>query len=494
MLPGGSSRNQQSQQSQQSGGKKKIKKLKMHLHDNDGDDSSDNNEFNEILLQYNLERLNEEQQYDFSYCDAHRDTYPFASSLSKNADDDSLFNPVCDPSYKEKEDEDEGGEEEGEDDKCRDYGESVEIRICTYQINTSCKLPFIEYLMVIYDHEKGDKGVFEFPKIDYIETKRKNAVKQAEEQVVKMLKKWNADGSNEGERENEVIKFRGIFKPKPFSSLKHNSGSKSGSKSSEKKPSSVYFFFQRYFKRSKHPPQLSKRHHVWWVLASEIVNFKKVMYMDVRSDVTELFIRNPEIMHLYDCKGRLLETPTICYFGDEFQKIKYLAFFGLLKAPVKSSFGPFYVATNFLSSMKYACYTHDQQPFELYSGEKITTGEHGKYKEGGVLRMVLFVGKMKVFLRDGPRDDSQISQELAKTDKTIEKFLSLRDSNGNWTEEYDTAYKGLHFASINDCVVVNPVEWFFKDYSHSIVVSYHNMATDNIPGKFDVDYTGYKLN
>jgi len=493
MLPGFSSRNQQSQQS---GGKKKLKKLKMHLHDNHGDSSGNNNEFNEILLQYNLERLTEEQQYDFSYCDAHRDTYPFASSLSKNADDDSLFNPVCDPSKDDEEgEEDEGGE--NEDEKCRDDDESVEIRICTYQINTSCKLPFIEYLMVISDHEKGGKDIFEFPKIDYIETKRKNVVKQAEEQVVKMLKKCNNDGSNgtnDGEREDEVVKFRGIFKPKPVSSLKHNSGSKTGANPGKKKRSSVYFFFQRYFKRQKHPPQLSKRHHAWWVMASEIANFKKVMYMDVNSDITELFIRNPEIMHLYDCKGRLLETPTICYFGDEFQKIKYLAFFGLLKAPVKSSFGPFYVATNFLSSMKYACYTHDQQPFELYSGEKITTGDHGKYKEGGVLRMVLFVGKMKVFLRDGPRDHSQISQELAKTDKTIEKFLSLRDSNGNWTEEYDTAYKGLHFASINDCVAVNPVEWFFKDYSHSTVVSYHNMATDNIPVKFDVDYTGYKLN
>ena len=198
-------------------------------------------------------------------------------------------------------------------------------------------------------------------------------------------------------------------------------------------------------------------------------------------------------MRLYDCKGRPLETPTVCYFGDEYQKIKYLAFFGLLKAPVKSSFGPFYVATNFLSSMKYACYTHNQQPFEVYSGEKITSGKHGKYKEGGVLRMILFLGKMKVFLKDGEPDDSQISQELAKTDKTVERFLSLRDSNGNWTQEYDTAYKGLHFASINDDVAVNPVEWFFKDYNHSVVISYHNIDTADIPDKFNVDYASYKL-
>jgi hypothetical protein len=46
---------------------------------------------------------------------------------------------------------------------------------------------------------------------------------------------------------------------------------------------------------------------------------------------------------------------------------------------------------------------------------------------------------------------------------------------------------------VNGDVVVNPVEWFFKDYNHSLVISYHNIDTESIPGKFDVDYTGYKL-
>jgi hypothetical protein len=449
MLPGFSSKNVQL------GGGKKSKRS-FH------GDVDGSNEMNEILLQYNLEKMND-QQHDFSHCDTHRDAYPFASSLSKNTEDDSLFDEGHHASHSEEQDQDQDKDQDQYD------SESIEIRLCTYQINTSCYIPFIEYHMVL-SHEKDGKQVFQFPKIDYVSSKRKSAEKQAEEHILNTL--MNDEDADDGN--GHVVKFRGIFKP-------------------QKKRSSVYFFFQKYFKKPKHPPQLTKRDRAWWVLPSEIANFKKVMYMDIDPDVNELFIRNPEIMHLYDCKGRLLETPTICYFGDEFQKIKYLAFFGLLKAPVKSSFGPFYVATNFLSSMKYACYTHNQQPFELYDGEKITSGEHGKYKEGGVLRMILFIGKMKVFLRDGEPDDSQISLELAKTDKTVEKFLPLRDSNGNWTEEYDTAYKGLHFASINDDVAVNPVEWFFKDYSHSLVISYHNIDTTNIPEKFDVDYADYKL-
>ena len=480
MLPGNSSKNKNINRvvngGANNGGKKHNK------HDEDHDDMS------ELLLQYNLEKMTEDE-YDFK--DKKCDTYPFASTLSK--DFDSLFDyeNISVPATLDSD----GGSED--DDSGDNSSDDIKINLCIYQINTSCEIPFIEFLMIREKQQKDDheekKKVFEFPHFDYVLSKR-TVLQQAEPYVSDTLARIEKqqdhndnDGGDEESKEknnnnNGMTKFRGF--------LKHTS--KKGT--TKKTPTNVYLFFQKYFKKLKHPPQLSKRDDVWWIVTSEIVNFKKVMYMDIDPVAYELFIRNPEIMHLYDCKGRLLETPTVCYFGDQFQKIKYLAFFGLLKAPIKSSFGPFYVATNFLSSMKYACYTHDQKPFELYSGESITSGKHGKYKEGGVLRMVLFIGKMKVFLKDGPPDDSQISQELAKTDESIAKLMALRDSNGNWTEEYDTAYSGLYFVALHEgAVAVNTVEWFFKNYNHSAVISYHKMDTADIPDKFDVDHTNYVL-
>ena len=89
---------------------------------------------------------------------------------------------------------------------------------------------------------------------------------------------------------------------------------------------------------------------------------------------------------------------------------------------------------------------------------------------------------MNVFFKSGIPDNSQISQEVAKTDESVRKLLALRDSNGNWTENYDTAYSGLYFVSIDDDdvgdndndakdkkkrIAVNTVEWFFKNYNHS---------------------------
>jgi hypothetical protein len=333
------------------------------------------------------------------------------------------------------------------------------------------------------DYNKASKNQqFEFPSIKYAPSKR-TVVDQAKNHISSILFK-----------DNEVVKYRGH--------LKTNNG--------------IYLFFHKYFRKLKFPPMLLLADDLWWTVTSEIVNFKKVLYIDVDKRATDLFTKNPAIMRLYDCNNQPIETPVICYYGDQYQKITYLAFFGLLKAPLKSSFGPFYVGTNFLSSMKYACYTHDNKPFELYDGTALTTGNHGKYVEGGVLRSVLFVGKMNVFLKSGIPDDSQMSLEVAKTDESVRKLLALRDSNGNWTENYDTAYSGLYFVSIDDNndnknddvddvgndndakdkkkrIAVNTVEWFFKNYNHSSILSYHMIETSSIPEKYHVDYTEYNI-
>ena len=428
-------------------------------------------------LQYNLDKLNDAGVYEFSSAsdnsdsdsDSDNDTrgssssssdsceiYPFASALKMDIDEVEI---------------------DADSSPASASGEEVKINICIYQINMTCEIPFIEYLLENKYNEDLKKQQFEFPSIDYIPSKR-TVLNQAKQYVNSILDK------------EDVVKYRGYLK----------------------KRNHYYLFFHKYFRKLNFPTKMSMVDTLWWTVVSEIVNFKKVLYLDVDKSVTSFFIKYPGIMRLYDCKMRVLETPVICYYGDQYQKITYLAFFGLLKAPLKSSFGPFYVGTNFLSSMKYACYTHDNKPFELYDGTALTRGNHGKYVEGGVLRSVLFVGKMNVFLKSGTPDNSQISQEVAKNDEAVRKLLALRDSNGIWTENYDTAYKGLYFVSIDKDekhdddddddddvkkgggkkrVVVNTVEWFFKDYNHSSILSYHMIDTETIPDKYNVDYSEY---
>jgi len=410
-------------------------------------------------LQYNLDKLNDAEAYDFSSAS---DSYSDSSSRenSRKSRDNCEIYPFASALKMDINEIDADADADA-------YHEEVKINICIYQINMSCKIPFIEYLLENKYNEDLKKQQFEFPSIDYIPSKR-TVLNQAKQYVNNILNK------------EDVVKYRGYLK----------------------KRNHYYLFFHKYFRKLNFPTKLSMADTLWWTVVSEIVNFKKVLYVDVDKRVTSFFIKYPGIMQLYDCKMRLLETPVICYYGDQYQKVTYLAFFGLLKAPLKSSFGPFYVGTNFLSSMKYACYTHDSKPFELYDGTALTNGKYGKYVEGGVLRSVLFVGKMNVFLKSGIPDNSQISQEVAKTDEAVRKLLSLRDSNGNWTVNYDTAYSGLYFINLGgidggggggDNIAVNTVEWSFKDYNHSSILSYHMVETETIPDKYDVDFVDYHI-
>ena len=46
----------------------------------------------------------------------------------------------------------------------------------------------------------------------------------------------------------------------------------------------------------------------------------------------------------------------------------------------------------------------------------------------------------------------------------------------------------------NKQVAVSTVEWFFKNYDHSSILSYHMVDTSAIPEKYNVDYNDYKIN
>jgi hypothetical protein len=116
-------------------------------------------------------------------------------------------------------------------------------------------------------NNKLKKQQFEFPNIKYAPSKR-TLLDQAKNHVSTVLFK-----------DNEVVKYRGY--------INTNNG--------------IYLFFHKYFRKLKFPYKLSMSDELWWIVTSEIVNFKKVLYVDVDKSAHEFFIKNPSIMRLYDC-------------------------------------------------------------------------------------------------------------------------------------------------------------------------------------------------
>lgn len=166
MLPGTSSRRIDS----------KPKKLK---------DEMENDSNRELSLQYNLDKLDDAGAYDFASDGSNSDDdannhnhedgceiYPFASALEKDVDESEID------------------------------AESV-IHICVFQINTSCELPFIEYMMKMMknsdDNTASEKQQFEFPSIKYAPSKR-TVIDQAKQYMNTLLD------------DDEVVKYRGHLK------------------------------------------------------------------------------------------------------------------------------------------------------------------------------------------------------------------------------------------------------------------------------------------
>ena len=117
MLPGNSSKNKNINRlvnggTMTSGGKKSK-------HNNHDGNDEDHDDMNELLLQYNLEKMTE-GEYDFNHCDI----YPFASTLSKDLESLLDFEDVSVPvptTLDSDGDDDDSGDNSSDD---------VEINLC----------------------------------------------------------------------------------------------------------------------------------------------------------------------------------------------------------------------------------------------------------------------------------------------------------------------------------------------------------------------------
>jgi len=170
----------------------------------------------------------------------------------------------------------------------------------------------------------------------------------------------------------------------------------------------------------------------WWATVSEIYNFRKVLFYDISNSVIDVFLSYPQMIHIY-YKDSLVETPMIVFNGNNSNIAKYNAIFSLNKSNNESRYGPFYYFTDLYNSMKYACYNLKTK----------------KYDKGGLVRFIIFPGKMKMFLQQNKPDKSEMAKYIYNKNP-IEKYTAqFRDNDCKWTESYNTAYNGSYNIKIN---------------------------------------------
>jgi len=99
----------------------------------------------------------------------------------------------------------------------------------------------------------------------------------------------------------------------------------------------------------------------------------------------------------------------------------------LKKSPNDSRYGPFYYFTDLANAMRYACYNESNNE---------------RYEKGGLVRFILFPGKMKMFSQHDKIDTSEMAEVIFENDPSEKNTGQFRDNDCKWTLRYNSAYNG----------------------------------------------------
>lgn len=236
-----------------------------------------------------------------------------------------------------------------------------------------------------------------------------------------------------------------------------------------------------YELREKNNTPCCGRHtdSIWWATVSEIFNHRKLMFYDISETVTDVFLAYPEAIKIYH-KESLIETPMVFYNGSDSNTARYNAVFSVKRANSESRYGPFYYFTHLYNAMRYACYDSD-------TGEKNT--------KGGVVRFVIYPGKMKVFIKKDKPDKSDMAKYIYSVNPVEKRTAQFRDNDCKWKEKYNSAYNGVHKITIKKSVIDDDDDdddiLYTNDTDNDSDTS--NDSNDSNDGDIDTDLTVDKV-
>lgn len=185
----------------------------------------------------------------------------------------------------------------------------------------------------------------------------------------------------------------------------------------------------------------------WWVTIDEIVNLKHCIGYNIHNHVNNYFLNNQWICSLYNNDNEVIETPSTVYLGAHYNEIMFQVIFGLIKRSYWNSLGPFYSFNTFEKAIDISIKPYSRAILPKVWKDKSILDKNGNNKKSGIIRLVIFVGKQRVFLnaksdKESPLTDPEIKNIETKEDSYKKRILSLRklkDNEGNWVKNYDSA-------------------------------------------------------
>lgn len=213
-----------------------------------------------------------------------------------------------------------------------------------------------------------------------------------------------------------------------------------------------------------------KRHDkLIWTTVSEIIDDKKILNFDIHDKSCKFFINNPDIITVYKDGGVLKhEIPTALYYGGHRTITNYVAVFGVSRRSTYASLGPYYYFANYENAMRYAIFSANNKPVQI-DGKYITIDDHGRFDKGGLVRFVVFIGKMKLYDDKGHPN-------------VIHKINIKKEPETSWVDDYNSAFTGLYEITnkenTNDGIIYTQAKYVVKQYNQQVPLSYHYVNTN----------------
>ena len=312
----------------------------------------------------------------------------------------------------------------------------MSVFLCIYNIDTTSVLPFIKFLLY-----KNKDELF-LPYFKY--SNKENILTQSDEKIKLIFSEWK-----------NMPNYKGYI-------------------SYDDK---IYLIYEKPYEKTN--VLFKKRHDKWWwCLSSELVDSRKVMNFPIQKNTSRFFFHNNKLLYLYDKHNQPYENPIPGYHGSYYKMTNFITVFGLNKASPTSALGPYYYFASYKKALSFAIWTPNRKPLEI-DGKLITIDDEGKYEKAGIVRFALFTGKMKVFMNnEKDKDDkSHTTNRLKKEDSYVKQTLKLRDVNGKWATDYNSAFIGIHKINLEEKSVLTQPYMVLKNYNQQIPISYHYIDT-----------------
>ena len=226
---------------------------------------------------------------------------------------------------------------------------------------------------------------------------------------------------------------------------------------------------------------LTRDSKYWWVLPDEIINLNNVCNFKINKEVYDFFINNNELIYLYDEKNEKIQVPQTVYYGTEKKMLNYNTTFGIQKSEKSALIGPFYYFTNYINAIKKGGWS----------------AQNEKHDEGGIIRFAVFPLKTYSFVyhpKLSKQDNSDIRKEIEKTNpEYVQKTGYYRDHNGDWSNEYDSAYLGPMINKDTGEVLSEYPYFVTKNNNQQMAISYHMLDLKNFGEKHENTKSDYYI-